>query len=617
MNGRRALGRHVSKDASWALGIGFLSLVILVIVHLPHLSSFVVSGDDYALVQHSARFFSPSLADWIGNGYRGYNALYPELGAGSTNFIRPTQNAAVYLDSWLSPSPRSVTLLFSNYVGHAACVSLVFLVGRSIFGLSRRASLLASALLLGSVSVGILPLAVAYGGDMIAALFALIALLALHSHLAVRPAVWKVVLVGVSLLLGLFAKESVLGAPLVLVIYAIWIRTRSSDQNAIPGTSAAVARRISWGPVAMAIAVPSALYASARLAAGLHGMYVLEETSTRLFGIPRLYLEPLRFALTAFFPVETETLKEVVTGSVTGGIVGSFQLALGRAVLVVGLNAVAWFLVVRLLLIPAERARLWAPLTMGLVASAVAITKADPRLLYFSQCLLLPLLVLALTRWWAPVTSAGRRLPRWLVPVAVSSILLVGPMYYILQEIIAQPNLVANNEMTTHFQDAILTAISDPRIHRLYLVNASGGGSMTPPLSLLRFLAAVGGRPDLHVRVVNTLSGPIPADDAQGSVEFVRRGDEIRGLVTVGRSQSLFGGITPTDARQLGEPGVIAYGPLKQFDLDALGNWTYTGTQFSFGIPHASREDSAIVGFDPGREGFFALLPGLQWTRVS
>ena len=380
---------------------GVLAFAILAIVHLPHLSSFVVSGDDYALVQHSARFFSPSLTDWIGNGYRGYNALYPELGAGSTNFIRPTQNAAVYLDSWLSPSPRSVTLLFSNYVGHAACVSLVFLVGRSVFGLSRRASMLASALLLGSVAVGILPLAVAYGGDMIAALFALIALLTLHSHLAVRPAGWKVVLVGVSLLLALFAKESVLGAPIVLVIDAIWIRTRSSDQNAIHGTPSAVTGRTSWGPVALAIAVPSALYASARLAAGLHGMYVLEAY---------LY-EDLRnpAPLPGAHAVRADSvLPRGDGGTKRGGdriperlIAGSFHLALGRGVVVVGLNAVAWFLVIRLLLIPVERARLWALLAMGLVASAVAITKADPRLLYFSQCLLLPLFVYALTRWWA------------------------------------------------------------------------------------------------------------------------------------------------------------------------------------------------------------------------
>ena len=174
--------------------------------------------------------------------------------------------------------------------------------------------------------LGILPLAVAYGGDMFAALFALIALLALHSHLAVRPAGWKVVLVGVSLLLALFAKESALGAPIVLAIDAIWIRTRSSDQNPIHGTPSAVARRISWGPVALAIAVPSALYASARLAAGLHGIYVLEDLPTRIFGIPRLYLEPLRFGLTAFFPVETDAIKEVVTGSVTGGC----RLALSR-----------------------------------------------------------------------------------------------------------------------------------------------------------------------------------------------------------------------------------------------------------------------------------------------
>ena len=361
-------------------------------------------------------------------------------------------------------------------------------------------------------------------------------------------------------------------------------------------------RRISWGPVALAILVPSVLYASARLAAGLHGLYVLEELPTRIFGVPRLYLEPLRFGVTAFFPVETNAIKEVLSGVGTGFLVGRPFLALGRGVVVVGLNAVAWFLILRLLLLPVERERLWAPLAMGLTASAVVLTKAEPRLMYFSQCLLLPLFVYALTRWWT-ATSAGRRVPRWLVPIAVSSILLVGPLYYIGQEIIAQPNIAANNEATTHLQNAILTAISDPRIQRLYLVNANETGPMTPPLSLLKFLAAVSDRPDLHVRVVNTLSEPIPADDVQGGVEFVRSGNQVRGLVTVGQSQNLFGGMSPADVQQLGEPGMIEYGPIR-------------GTQFSFRIPHARREDFAIVGFDPGREGFFALLPGLQWTHV-
>lgn len=610
----RTLGHHLGSDGVWALGAGLIAFVTLVVTHLPHLSSFVVSGDDYALVQHSARFFSPSLTDWIANGYRGYNLAYPELGAGSTNFIRPVQNAAVYLNSWLGPSPRSVTLLLSNYLGHAACVSLVFLVGRSILSLSRSASLLASALMLGSVSVGFLPLHVAYGGDMLAALFSLVALLTLHSYLTVGPAAWKLLSVGVSLLLALFAKESALGAPIVLVIDAIWIRTRSSDESATQGSPSATARRVLWGPVALAIAVPSVLYATARLAAGLHGMYVLEDASARVFGIPRTYLEPLRFALTAFFPVETSALKEVLNES-AAGMIGSPRAALGRGLIAVVLNVVAWVLVVRLLLIRAERARLWAPLTMALAASGVAVVKAEPRFMYFSQCLLLPIFVYVLTRWWT-LWGSARHPAKWLVRVAVLSILLVGPLYYFAQETFGQPGVVANNEVTKRRQNAILTALSDPRIHRLYFVNATAG-SLTPPYSLLKYLAGVAGRPDLYVRLVNTLTGPIPADDVQGGVSVFRRGNEIRVLVSVGQSQQLFYGMPPAVAGELGEPGLIEYDPLTRFEADASGQWAYVGRDFSFRIPDASREDYAIVGFDPGREGFFARMPDSQWVRVA
>jgi hypothetical protein len=201
------------------------------------------------------------------------------------------------------------------------------------------------------------------------------------------------------------------------------------------------------------------------------------------------------------------------------------------------------------------------------------------------------------------------------MPVTVSTVLLVGPAYYLVRQMISQPQLVANNEETRHLQDAILTAIGDPRVDRLYLVNAPP--SMSPVWNSLRFLAEVGGRPDLRVRVVNTFRGSIRADGGEGMVKLVRRGDELEGVITIGPGQTVLGDLSPGAAGRLGEPGMIEYGPLAHFDLDALGHWTYTGTRFSFRIPHALREDFAIVGLDPSREGVFALLPGTQWTRVS
>jgi hypothetical protein len=606
--------RRNASDVVWALGIGVASCALLVVVNLPFLSSFAISGDDYALVHHSARFFSPSLVDWIGSGYRGYNIDFPELGGAATNFIRPTVNATVYIDSWLSSSPRSVTLLFSNYVGHSACVALVFLVGRSIFGLSRRASVLASSLLLGSVAVGLIPQSVAYRGDMIAALFALVSLLALHSHLYVRPAVWKIMLVGGSLLLALFAKESALAAPLILAIDALWIRPPSFDREASAHeATSAPATTAPLGPVVLAIALPSALFAIARLAAGLNGMYVTEALPTTVLGVPRVLLEPVRFALTTFFPVETDTIKGLVTGATTGFVP---VLGLVRGALAVGLNIVGWLAIARLLFEPTERPRLWPLLGMGILASAVPILKAEPRIMYFSQTLLLPLFVYAITHWWALQKRTHRRLPRWVVPIGVSLLLAIGPSYYIARQINGQPGLVAYGQATRQLQDAVLGAIADPSIHRLYLMNATS--SMSPGLSLLRFLADAGGRPDLRLRVINTFGGDIPADDGRGAVKLIRRGDYLEGFITAGSSQTLFRDLSYDEAQRLGESGLIEYGPLTQFDVDRLGHSNFAGSRLSFRIPNASREDFAIVGLDPGREGVFALVsPDTRWTRVS
>jgi hypothetical protein len=612
---RRTLSRwpRSESDLSWAIAIGLIAVVALALVNIPFLTSFALSGDDYALVQHSARFFSPSLTDWIGHGYRWYNLTYPELGSSYTNFIRPTLNAVVYLTSWVSPSPRSALLLLPNYLGHGVCVALVFLVGRSVFGLSRRGSALASGLFLGSVTIGTDPQRVAYGGDMIAALFALLALLILHSYLTRSSSPWKIALTGVSLLLALFAKESAIGTPVILAIDILWTRWRSAHPE-LEGAGSAPSPPRRLGLVTLAIVIPTALYATARLAAGLHGMYVVEDLPQKVAGIPIVLLNPLRFLGTAFFPVETGVLKTVVGGS---SVSADSLLGIVRGILAVGLNAIGWLLVLRLLLTPSERMKSLALLGMGLAASAVPLVlKAEPRIMYLSQALLLPLFVLALTSWWAGRTSERKRQPGWLAPVAVAGLVLIGPVYYFAQEAIAQTDLVSESRMTARTQAAILAAVRDPEVHRLYLVNATS--TMSPGLNALRFLATLGGRPDLRLRVVNTFTGEVPSNPERGSVEFVRRGDELTGRIRVGSSQRLFRDLTPEDAHRLGQPGMIEYGAMDRFRVNSFGEWEFVGRELKFRIPFASRNDYAIMGLDPARSGVFALEPpSLQWERVS
>jgi hypothetical protein len=80
------------------------------------------------------RSFSPSVVNWVGDGYRTYSVTFPELGkVSSTNFTRPTLSVIVYLSSWPTPSARSVVLLLPNYLANAIGVGLVVLVGRTIF----------------------------------------------------------------------------------------------------------------------------------------------------------------------------------------------------------------------------------------------------------------------------------------------------------------------------------------------------------------------------------------------------------------------------------------------------------------------------------------------------
>jgi hypothetical protein len=592
--------------------MGLFAAIVLALVNVPFLLSFALKGDDYALVQHSARFFSPSLTDWIGHGYRWYNLTYPELGSSYTNFIRPTLNAVVYLTSWVSPSARSVVMLLPNYLGHGICVALVFLVGRSVVRLSRRASTLAAALFLGSVTIGLDPQAVAYGGDMIAAMFALVSLLILHSHLTRGPALWKIALTAAALLLALFAKESAAGTPFILAIAVVWTRSRSARPNAVADQAASPSRRL--GLVALAIVIPTALYATARLAAGLHGIYVIEDLPQRIAGIPIVLLNPFRFAGTAFFPVETDVLRSVIGGP---SLKADSLLGIVRGVVAVGLNVIGWLLVLRLLLIPSERGRAAALLGMGLMASAVPLViKAEPRIMYFSQAFLLPLFVLALTQWWAAKRSAEKLPRRRLVPIAVSSLLVVGPVYYFVQQAIGQPDLVSENRMTAQIQDAVLAAVSDPDVHRLYFVNATP--AMSPGLNALRFLAALGGRPDLRLRVVDTFTGDVPSEDGKGGMEFVQQGNELTGRITIGSSQRLLRDLSPEEAHRLGQPGMIEYGPIAGFQVDSFDRWEFVGHELTFHIPFASRDDYAIIGIDPARTGVFALEPpGLRWMRAS
>src|SRR5262245_7446555 len=143
----KAAQAHRLGEAGTATLLGLIATALLVAVNLPFLWTYGVKGDDYALLLHSASQFAPSAVEWVTSGNADYFVGIPELHS-STNFIRPTINATIFLESLLIADPFSPWFLATNYLGHAAVVALTYLVARRVVGLDRPWALLAAAIFL-------------------------------------------------------------------------------------------------------------------------------------------------------------------------------------------------------------------------------------------------------------------------------------------------------------------------------------------------------------------------------------------------------------------------------------------------------------------------------------
>lgn len=600
---------HGCHERWWAIALTALALVALILLYLPFLRTYAVHGDDFALLLHSSRFFSPSPASWFLSGYKGYSITYPELSQGATNFVRPTINATVYLNSWLSPGPASVAMLVANYVGLAITTGLVYLIGRRIFRLPWAAAIIAGVLFFTSVAVDKTPEEAAYGGDMLATLFALTALLAIDRRLHGATTRWNLVAVVSFLTLSVFAKEAALTVPLVAFVFVIqsdeglrgWRRLRSR----------AFWRSRETRAVTLVLAAPLLAYLVFRLRAGLGGNYALQDLPNRVDGVPTLILNPIRFLITSFMPVETDVARQIVTGGV--GVTIQTVHALAAVVL----NLFLWGLIALLAWSHRQIAsRLLGFLLLGLLASGLPILlKADPRFMILGQALLLPLGIWSL--YAASKTFGGRALLRGSIPVLMVAMVAVGPMYFFQQGIQRQHELVQTNRINVALESAIVDELRNPRVKRIYLIDAPP--TLMPGMSALQFLAARAQRNDVRLRVINTLAGQsVPKAGPQVGVRFEQRGSMLVGTVHVDPSQTLFGYLTPRDARKLGQIGLISYGPIYDFGTTAWGQSFVEQQSFTFFIPQASRGDFAIVGLDPKDPRVHRLsLPSMTWVPVD
>jgi hypothetical protein len=599
---RASAQRHHGIVALLA-GVG---VALAVLVNLPFLSTYAVSGDDFAVLYHSASDFAPSPAEWVTSGYTGYDIVIPELSDTKADWIRPVLNASVYLQSLVIPAPTSVWFLTVNYIGHAVVVGLVFLVARRIAGLSVAQAVIAAVLFFGTTSSEGLFTSIAFRGDMLGALFTLAALLVTHSYLTGRPSRWKPVVIVALLLLAVFSKEAAIAGPFVVALYVVgshWPSVRAS------GRLATARRVIAEQAVLLAgLALPVVLYGVARARAGIGGNYALEDLPNELFGVPLTVLNPFRFLLTAFFPVETDILKRIVSGWDLPTI--QLRMAALRAALAVTVNALGWIAVVVALRRGPDRGRLRLLLLLGLAATALPILlKADPRFMYLGQTLLLPLLVAALvrlqlTRW------QGRRLLRRARPAAAALLVVIGPVHLLTQSLLSQRELVAENDQANAIQVAAAQQLRDPAVHRLYLVNAAY------QLVALQFVAAREGRRDVVLRVVDPVGyHPAPNEPGVGTSFRLKR-DVLEVRVRLGTSQFGFGYVTRQGLDRLRTAKEISYGPITELGTNAWGKQQVKQKVLVFSIPDADRGDYAVVGFDPAVPGVHVYKQSEPTWRV-
>jgi hypothetical protein len=571
----------------------------MVLANIPFLSTYAVNGDDFGVLYHSARQFSPSPVEWVTNGYAGYDIVIPEFGGTQTNWIRPVLNASVYLQSLLISDPTSAWFLALNYIGHAAVVGLVVLVALRIFRLPVPGALLAGLLFFGTTSTTGLFTSIAFRGDMLGTLFALAALLMAHSYLADGSRRWKLVAVVVLLLLAVFSKEATIAAPIVVGIYVVaWRWPRVANGDRIAEARQAITDSLA---VLALLLLPIVIYGAVRVRAGLGGNYALDDLPNELFGIPLAALNPFRFLATAFFPVETETVKRVASG----GSLPNMQLRIGalRGLLAVSVNILGWVAVAYAVRRANDRVRMVSLVLLGLAASVLPIIiKADPRFMYFSQALLLPLLVAALAQIEA-TRGPGRRLGSLVRPVGVAMLVIIGPVYLLGQILLNQHIWVAQNQQSEAIQLAVAQQLRDPAVHRLYLVNAAY------QRVALEFLAAREGRKGMLLRVVDPLGYQPSANEDGVGTSFRRSGETLYVRVRLTPGQQFgFGYVTPEGLRRLGASKEVGYGPITELGTTTWGKQYITQEELSFSIPHANRADLAVVGFDP-------LAPGVHLYR--
>lgn len=106
----------------FSLFLPFIILGFPLIILIPFLKHFHLSGDDFALVYHSAYFSKTTFFDWFTFGFRDYFINYDGYTPYFTNFIRPLTNLTFYIESLITPIIGACAYMITNLVGYSLLI---------------------------------------------------------------------------------------------------------------------------------------------------------------------------------------------------------------------------------------------------------------------------------------------------------------------------------------------------------------------------------------------------------------------------------------------------------------------------------------------------------------
>jgi len=610
---KRSLSGRTTNNGSWrktsaliiASLIAALMTFVLLSANLPNLRSHRLKFEDYGSAVESTRWFKPSARDWLVEGWRFTTVNYPELGPGG--LVKPCTNLSIYLDSLIAPSPHSPWMFLSNYLGHAICVALVYFLSLGLVGLRKRDAIIAAVLFGGTLSTHELFEGMSFRGDMLAGLFCVLALLSLEMFFRRRSKAF-VILCITALTFAVLSKEIALAGPILAGMYVVlrpWLLQLREDP---PGLGV-IAERIRQHIILLCLmGIPLAIFACVRLIVFKGG--TLESVGVEVGGpLLTMVVRVIRFGTSAIFPVDRETLKNLVLGieqpwwvTTRTLLAPVVNLAVCCGALVAGYRrqprVVAWFL-------------------LGLAAATIPLLFAlRIRYLYFSQMILVPASLLMLResrfRWW---TSPRQR--EVIGVFAVVTALAIGPAYTVARLVELQPEMVEGNLLSRAYESAIVNVLEDPETKRIFLINdpSLGGGRQK-----LRFHTLLSGRDDVTLRMVNRLEGHDARATGTGEGVFF---DELEGCslkvrIRCGDGEAFFGALIKSEVLRLGVPGLIRYGSFQRFRRSLSGAERLADREFTFFIPDACRHDFAVIGLDPASEGIHQYGGGAaEWVSIE